>query len=1113
MILNFNSKHILFLNKLLQLTMRAFIFLFCTLAFSFNPENGFSQDAIIQIKSNKMMSGKQIFKLINKQTDYKFIYRSNLLKDAPKLSVNQGKIRADQLLKSYLGPLKLTYELTQNNTVIVKKDLSNKSAARVQVPKEDEENDIQRIISGTIVDSDGVPLPGATVLESNTKNGTLTDFDGNFSIAVSGNDSILVISYLGFMSKEINVNNQTDLSITLEEDTVGLDEIIIVGYGSQRKADITGSVVRITPEKTRNLPNSNVLQAIQGRVAGLNITSGNSAGSSPDVLIRGANSLSASNSPLVVVDDVIYNGSVSDFNANDIESFNILKDASSTAVYGARAANGVLLITTKKGRSGKPKFKFNSYIGYQSAAKLIDLMDGAGYEQKIVDFNAANPTANVTLTAIEEANKASGTQTNWLDLITRSGIISNYELNVSGGTDRTTYYISGSIFDEEGIVKNDNFKRLNLNLNLNTKLTDWWSLAFNSSFINRNLSGRPASMYNAYSQSPYGNVFDENGPSGFARLPIGDQLGLNPFINTLVDEENKRTSLRGVVSSKIDIPFVKGLKWTMNYGGNIRNDRTNSFINNQLTASSMAQNGVAQKEHERNYDWTLDNILNYTNTIGEKHKIDVTLLYSRESREGDLTQARANDFVSQALGFNALALGAVQESLSRRDAQNSLSQMGRLNYVFDRKYAFTYTARRDGFSAFAENNKYAIFQAGAFAWTASNEAFLEDSKWLNYLKLRLSFGENGNQGINRFSSLSKINTSQYLFGDGGSSVSTFNIETLANSELSWESTASKNIGLDFQVLDNKISGSFDAYLSNTKDLLQLRSIPSITGFDQVLTNIGEVENKGFEFSINSRNYDNPNFGWDTNIVFSSSKNKIISLGGVDANADGIEDDDVANGWFIGQPIDAVFGFKTNGIYQLNDTDILSGFGPGDFRIVDKNDDGAITPADREILGRTSPNYIISLGNTLRYKGFSFYMLISSTQGGGENNAYIGDNYDTRSVNPRGFTTFTERFNVHNVPYWTASNPSNLYPRLDYVAPFDHPIIEDRSFVRIQDISLSYNFNEKVLNKIGFTSLQIFTSIKNAHTFTDWTGYNPETSTTVKGSPNLSSYTFGLNFGF
>jgi TonB-linked SusC/RagA family outer membrane protein len=551
----------------------------------------------------------------------------------------------------------------------------------------------------------------------------------------------------------------------------------------------------------------------------------------------------------------------------------------------------------------------------------------------------------------------------------------------------------------------------------------------------------------------------------------------------------------------------------MNYGGNIRNGRTNSFTNNQLTSSSMAQNGIAQKEHERNFDWTLDNILNYTNTIGEKHKIDLTFLYSRESREEDLTQGRANDFVSQALGFNALGLGAVQESFSRREAQNSLSQMGRLNYVFDSKYAFTYTARRDGFSAFSENNKYAIFQAGAFAWTASNEAFLEDSKWLNYLKLRLSFGENGNQGINRFSSLSKINTSQYLFGDGGSSVSTLNIETMANSELSWESTASTNIGLDFQILDNKISGSFDAYLSNTKDLLQLRSIPTITGFEQVLTNIGEVENKGFEFSINSSNYDTPNFGWDTNVVFSSSKNKIISLGGVDANEDGIEDDDIANGWFIGQPIDAVFGFKTDGIYQLNDTDILSGFGPGDFRIVDTNNDGTITPDDRQILGRTSPNYIISLGNTIRHKGFSLYILINSIQGGGKNNAYIGDNYTSRSVSPRSFSTYVERFNIHNVPYWTPSNPTNLYPRLDYDAPFDHPIIEDRSFVRIQDISLSYNFNEKVLNKIGFTSLQLFTSIKNAHTFTNWTGYNPETSTSVKGSPTLSSYTFGLNFGF
>ncbi len=1090
----------LYLKRLLTRCMKLFIFLFCSTVFSFSFESSFSQEKVF-IQQDQLATVDEVFKIIKRQTNFRFIYPKGLFNSTPEIQLRRGEVSVFNLLEKSLSSSNLDYNLTKKNTITIKE-----KPVEIEIV-------VQEQVTGTVLDDDGGPLPGASILEKGTLNGAESDFDGNFSLAVTDENAILVISYLGFLTKEFELNGQNTVNISLEKSEGSLEEVVIVGYGSQKKADITGSVVRITTEKTGNLPNSNVLQAIQGRVPGLNITTGNSAGSSPDVLIRGANSLSASNSPLIVVDDVIYNGSISDFNANDIASVDILKDASSTAVYGARAANGVLLITTKKGRFGKPKFKFNSYVGSQRADKLIDLMDGAGYDQKIADFNAANPTSNITLSAIEEANKANGIETNWVDLITRSGIISNYQLNVSGGTVKTNYYISGSVFDEKGIVKNDNFSRLNLNLNLNTKLTDWWSLAFNSSYITRNLSGRPASMYHAYSQSPYGNVFDENGPGGFARLPIGDQFGLNPFINTLVDEENLQTSLRGVASSKIDIPFIEGLKWTMNYGGNIRNGRTNSFTNNQLTSSSMAQNGIAQKEHERNFDWTLDNILNYTNTIGEKHKIDLTFLYSRESREEDLTQGRANDFVSQALGFNALGLGAVQESFSRREAQNSLSQMGRLNYVFDSKYAFTYTARRDGFSAFSENNKYAIFQAGAFAWTASNEAFLEDSKWLNYLKLRLSFGENGNQGINRFSSLSKINTSQYLFGDGGSSVSTLNIETMANSELSWESTASTNIGLDFQILDNKISGSFDAYLSNTKDLLQLRSIPTITGFEQVLTNIGEVENKGFEFSINSSNYDTPNFGWDTNVVFSSSKNKIISLGGVDANEDGIEDDDIANGWFIGQPIDAVFGFKTDGIYQLNDTDILSGFGPGDFRIVDTNNDGTITPDDRQILGRTSPNYIISLGNTIRHKGFSLYILINSIQGGGKNNAYIGDNYTSRSVSPRSFSTYVERFNIHNVPYWTPSNPTNLYPRLDYDAPFDHPIIEDRSFVRIQDISLSYNFNEKVLNKIGFTSLQLFTSIKNAHTFTNWTGYNPETSTSVKGSPTLSSYTFGLNFGF
>jgi len=1083
--------------------MRTFAFLLCTTVFSFSTGDLLSQNVKIAIETDKIATVEEVFDMIDRQTDYSFVYKPNLFNNLPAIQLKKCIISVNKLLRKSLPIDSFEIILNKSKTIFIKEKIPIKTL------------NFQKTITvtGTVADQNGTPLPGASIVVKGTTNGTQSDFDGNFSIEEVDENAVLIVSYIGFTTQEIVLNKRTTLTVVLQENAAGLDEVIVVGYGSQRKADITGSVVRVTTEKTANLPNSNVLQAIQGQVPGLNVTTGNAAGSNSGVLIRGENSLTASSSPLLVVNDVIYNGNISDFNPNDIESIDILKDASSTAVYGARAANGVLLITTKKGKFGKPKFKFNTYTGFQVADKLINLLDGPGYEQKIIDFNAANPTANIILSDIEEANKASGIQTDWIDRVTRTGIVSSYQLDVSGGTEKTNYYISGALFDEEGIVENDNFKRLNLNLNLTTKLTDWWSLGINSSFVTRDLSGRPASINQAYRQSPYGSFFDENGPGGFARLPVGDALGNHPFMDILIDEEVKRASLRGVISSKIDIPFIEGLKWTMNYGANIRNDRTNSFTNNLITTNSIAQNGIARKQHVRNFDWTLDNILNYTKTIGEKHRLDLTLLYSRESRDFDRTIAEASDFVSQELGFNALGLGAVQESSSTREAQNSLSQMGRLNYAFDNKYAFTYTIRRDGFSAFAESNKYATFQAGAFAWTVSNESFLENSKWLDYLKLRLSYGENGNQGIDRFSSLARINTSQYLFGNGGGSISTFNIETLANSELTWETTTSKNVGLDFQIFNSKISGSFDAYISNTKDLLQLRSIPTITGFEQVLTNIGEVENKGFEFSLSSKNFDNPNFGWDTSIIFSSSRNKIISLGGVDADGDGIEDDDIANGWFIGQPIDAVFGFKTDGIYQLNDTDILSGFEPGDFRIVDTDESGDITTNDRQILGTTSPDYIVSLGNTFRYKGFSLYVLINSIQGGGKDNFYVGDNYNTRSVNPRGFSTFTERFNVQNVPYWTPNNPTNLYPRLDYVAPFDHPILEDRSFVRIQDISFAYNFGEKVLNRIGFANLQMYVSIKNAHTFTDWTGYNPETSTSVKGFPSLSSYTFGLNFGF
>ncbi|MDO6605680.1 SusC/RagA family TonB-linked outer membrane protein [Arenibacter palladensis] len=987
----------------------------------------------------------------------------------------------------------------------------------------------QVTIKGTITDTRGVPLPGATVIEKGTENGVVADFDGNYNIQVMGPESVIIYSSLGFSQQEILVNQQITINVKLEEDTQKLDEVVVVGYGTQKKSDVTGAVLRVSTESTEDQPNYSVLQSLQGQAPGVNITTPSRAGEEPNLLIRGTNSLTATNSPLVVVDGIIYNGNISDFNPKDIETIDILKDASATAVYGSRAANGVLLVTTKRGESIKPVINFGTYVGFQVADNLVNVLDGPGYERKIADFNdillADNPVASpVELTDIEIANRDAGIQTDWIDETLRTGSIRNYNLNVSGRTAKTNYYISGAYFEQEGIELNDNFDRTTLNLNLTTDITDWYSISIKTALSTSDFSGIPANVGTAATISPYGDLYDENGPGGFAFLPFGDPLGENPLINTLIDDQDKRLSLWGVVSSNLEVPFIPGLKWTLNYSNNLRTQRNNRFLDNESTVAGRLANGIAQKSNQRFYDWTLDNILNYKKTFVDKHNVDLTLLLSREFRNFEQTLATNSNFVSQELGFNNLGLAEVQQSDSNLEELSTIAQMARLNYSYDSRYAITLTARRDGYSAFSEDNKYSIFPAAAFAWTVSNEKFMESFDWLSNLKLRLSYGENGNRGIDRFStfqrlgqngfnrltSLSRIGIDQYLFGNGGSTIATYNVASLGNNELTWETTTSQNIGLDFGLFKNRIVGNIEAYVSNTTDLLQLRAIPTITGFSQILTNIGEVENRGIEIGLTTNNITNGDFMWSSGLAFSLNRNEILSLGGVDADGDGREDNDIANGWFIGEDINSIFGFRTNGIYQLDD-DIPDGFRQGDYRLVDTNNDGDITPEDRQILGTTSPNYSLGFSNTFRYKQFSLYLLINTIQGG--NGFYVGDNFQTRSVNRLDFPTFTERFNIQDVPYWTHNNPTNHYPRLDYAPKFAHPIIEDRSFVRIQDVNLSYNFSPELLERIKLRDLRFYVSAKNLFTFTDWTGYDPENRTTIQNLPFLKTFTLGFDISF
>lgn len=1038
---------------------------------------------------------KEIFYHLYRQSGYQFVYTNDLISRAKPVTLDIVNEPLEKVLETCFRNQPFGYVL-QGKTVVLQR-LPAPHVSPMTVPPIH--------ISGKVTDSLGRPLPGVTVQVKGQQTGVVTDDQGNYTLEAA-DDATLLISYIGYVEQEIPVSGRSHINVVLREEISALNQLVVVGYGTQERKDVTGAMTRIRTDKTAELPDYNVLQSLQGRVAGLNITTPVRPGASPGMLVRGLNSISAGNSPLVVVDGIIYNGSLSDFNTNDIATVDILKDASAAAVYGSRAANGVLLITTKTGTSSKPRFNFNTYQGIQHPVRLIPVMDGPGYIQKILDYREATgleaDPARIEdyLTVTEAENYRQGKTTDWVDKVIQTGITSNYHLDVSGKTSKTDYYLSGTYFKQKGIVVNDKYDRVTLNMNLTNHITDWYFISAKSMFSFQHRPGRPASITQAFWQSPYGSLLDDEGPGGYAYYPVGDPLGVNPLINPLIESNESNTSLWGLFSSNLDLPFIPGLRWTLNYSSNLRLDKSDVFFDNKTSNTGIIANGRGMKDETTHVDWTLDNILNYHKTFGSDHSIYVTLLYSREGSRLSASGLSGSNFFTQVLGYNNLGLAEIQEVSSNYEDQSSISYMARLNYSFRGTYAITLTARRDGYSGFSKNNKYATFPSVALAWTASNEPFLKGHPWLDFLKLRLSYGNNGNQAVGRYRSLAKLNSDKYVF-DQQTTTSVY-VSSMANDDLSWETTTTENAGLDFELLHGAISGSIDVYASQTRGILLERALPEVTGFSEIFTNIGKVHNHGVEVTLNSTNLNKGDWRWESGLVFSLNRNKIVELTG--------QGDDIRDGWFIGKPLNSIFGYRTDGIYQLDDHDIPAGFEPGDFRIYDRDHSGTITSEDREILGNTLPNYSIGLNNTLRYKQFSLYLLVNSIQGG--HGYYLGNNNATRNVNAP-FTTFTERFNIQNVPYWTPSRPSNTYPIINYIPPFPHPILEDRSFVRIQDLSLAYTFAARTLASLKLDALKVYVSGKNLYTFTHWTGYDPENATTISGFPLMRSYIIGLDLSF
>ena len=972
----------------------------------------------------------------------------------------------------------------------------------------------QKTVTGRVVSNEkSAPVTASIVVKGKTR-GTNTDEKGNYSIQVAVGD-VLVVSALEFATKEVTVGASSVINITLVKSIKDLAEVVVVGYGTQRKIDVTGSVARVNLEAMENAPNTNIGQFLQGTVPGLNVGVSTYAGGTPPISIRGQVTLNGNQSTLIILDGIQYNGSLSSINPDDISSIDVLKDASSTAVYGAQAANGVILITSRKGKyNQKPRISFSSSYTTQDPTvnlrplnrdEYVEQFKDAFYDKAFTgpDYKTANPS--FVLGGVVDPTMANATRTNILDNNydwwkngTKTGGITENTLSFSGGADKISYLLSGGSVDQTGYIMNDIFKRKSVRANLEIKPFDWWKvgLASSGSFVNQD--GSEPSLGNLTIASPLLVPFDAAGKV----IPYPTNTVVpNPFLTYYVDDRERHQYYFANIYSEIDVPFIKGLSYRMNYGNNFRTDQ--HYFSSQYDGGLT---GRAYKENQDYYDYTFDNILTYTKKY-RKHDFTATALYGAIERSYSRTFAEGIGFARLNLGYNDLSSASTKNITTNAWTEALSYQMARLNYKYDDKYLLTATLRQDGFSGFASNYKSAAFPTVALGWIVSSEKFMQKVSLINFLKLRGGYGVSGNQ-TNRYASLSRVgsNTS-YVFGDGGSTVFGQQVSSLENPNLKWERTIGMNIGADFTMLNNRLSGTLDFYNNNTYDLLFNVAIPAMTGFNLISTNLGQINNQGVEASLTYKVIDRKDFKWSSTLNVWANKNKIITLTGVDANKDGIEDDLVSSGLFIGKSIQTIFDYKANGIYQLADTR-LAGFQVGSLRVVDLDNNSVINASDRMFLGKQEPLYKFSFFNTLTYKSFTLSAFLNSIQGGSD--GYLGNN--TR-IYYRDDNAVRNN-DLNGVDFWSPRNPNGTYPR---IISGSHSTVEpnlykSRSFIRLQDVSLSYAMSPKVISKIKAQAINVYISGKNLATWTDWKGWDPETGQglLLDGRPVLRAITLGVH---
>ncbi len=986
----------------------------------------------------------------------------------------------------------------------------------------------QQSVSGTVVDPSGVPLPGVNVVIKGTNTGASTDFDGNFSIQAAETD-VLIFSFVGFKDQEATVGNNTSFSISLEEEASFLDEIIVTGYGTQTRREVTASIVRVDSETIERVAAGSSVDAIKGQVAGVDITSqGGRPGQSPQVQIRGRRSISASNDPLYVVDGIpvtssVDGGAIFDIAPQDIESMEILKDAAATAIYGSRGANGVIIITTKRGKQGEQtQVSYSGYYGTTEVLNVPDMMNAEEYKNMRAEAFRKNSSSQFSYDGQTESdlyvlfdgeqalvdNYTAGKDFRYLDAVLQKGSQQSHQISARGGTEKTAYNASIGYFSEEGIVPGMDYERINARLNLDHRINDMFKFGMSTTLTQAtNNWGSNAVMNEALRNLPIGRPYMEDGVTP-RMFTWNDGIATNPLAEIVpgayIDE---RLSTRIFLPTYLEVTFNPDLKFTTTFGPDLRFVRRGEFRGAATNDNRMGP-ADAETETRREQGFTLENLLTYNKEIGPG-RLKVTLLQSIQEFTSETGKAEVLNLPYESQLWYNIGTAAVKGNLSSSLSEWQLqSYMGRVNYDINGKYLFQASLRGDGSSRLSEGNKWAYFPGLSAGWRLNEESFMADAPF-DELKLRLSYGEVGNTAISPYQTQGGLARTVYSWG--GSSAFGYRVNDIPNSELGWEISKTLDLGVDFTLMNGNISGTFDVYQTKTSDLILARNLPWTSGYESVFQNVGSTETNGVEFGVNAVILDNPDgLNFDVNFNISSYDEKITELALKDAS--GNPADDVGNEWFIGQPVRVFYNYEYGGIYKISeaaDAQKLEGKVPGEIARKDSNGDGQITPDDRRVLGSDVPDYFGGITTNFSYGNWDLSAFFYFKQG-----QMINSNFH------RGNNSLQGRYNNLDVDYWTPENQDARYPRpnIGDERAVDGDLLRyfDGSFVKLRNLTLGYNVDSEVASSIGMRNLRVYLQGQNLWFGADYDTFDPEIGESTLGSgvaPSSSMWAFGVRANF